>query len=289
MRVVYQGRRHSALRRVVNHWRTWAPHKRTKRRRLRDAQTQLTISKRSRLWQAFRQYTAKRRVSRQRTAIAFQHFRLATLHGRVQQWAHILDIKDAFEQLASGFEEGVVQRRAVRMLQWWREWLQLQKQKYDREEGNWNHMAAYKALRCLAVWQGLVARRQQLMELEQIGQQISVLAAGRAAFRAWHEVVMLRKRHQDTMLAIITSVLRRQLLTAWSSWTTYVSRRQQQKDDLQEVVPFGRVSCAQACCCVVACPAFPSAHTGITARTAQPSWVAAWPEHHCNCWQFDPC
>eukprot|EP00878_Enallax_costatus_P046973 GHUV01057317.1.p1 GENE.GHUV01057317.1~~GHUV01057317.1.p1 ORF type:complete len:232 (+),score=46.88 GHUV01057317.1:496-1191(+) len=147
MRVVYQGRRHSALRRVVNHWRTWAPHKRTKRRRLRDAQTQLTISKRSRLWQAFRQYTAKRRVSRQRTAIAFQHFRLATLHGRVQQWAHILDIKDAFEQLASGFEEGVVQRRAVRMLQWWREWLQLQKQKYDREEGNWNHMAAYKALR----------------------------------------------------------------------------------------------------------------------------------------------
>lgn len=76
--------------------------------------------------------------------------RLAALHSHLQQWAQILDIKDAFEQLAGSFEEGVLQRRAGRMLQWWQEWLQLQKQKYDREKACWNHMAAYQALRYVA-------------------------------------------------------------------------------------------------------------------------------------------
>lgn len=41
------------------------------------------------------------------------------------------------------------------------------------------------------------------------------------------------------MLAIITTVLRGQLRTAWSSWTAYVSQKQQHKNDLQEVTLLG--------------------------------------------------
>lgn len=47
--------------------------------------------------------------------------------------------------------------------------------------------------------------------------------------------VELRKRHQAVMLAIITSVLRRQLSTAWSAWRSYTLRKRQQQQDLQEV------------------------------------------------------
>jgi hypothetical protein len=37
------------------------------------------------------------------------------------------------------------------------------------------------------------------------------------------------------MLAIVTSVLRRQLSTAWSAWRSYTLRKRQQQQDLQEV------------------------------------------------------
>jgi hypothetical protein len=45
----------------------------------------------------------------------------------------------------------------------------------------------------------------------------------------------LRKRHQAIMLAIVTSVLRRQLSTAWLAWRSYTLRKRQQQQDLQEV------------------------------------------------------
>jgi hypothetical protein len=45
----------------------------------------------------------------------------------------------------------------------------------------------------------------------------------------------LRKRHQAIMLAIVSSVLRRQLSTAWSAWRSYTLRKRQQQQDLQEV------------------------------------------------------
>jgi hypothetical protein len=47
--------------------------------------------------------------------------------------------------------------------------------------------------------------------------------------------VELRKQHQAIMLAIVTSVLRRQLSTAWSAWRAYTLRKRQQQQDLQEV------------------------------------------------------
>ncbi len=73
--------------------------------------------------------------------------RRSCLHKHLVQWAHILDIKDAFEQLAASFEEGLLSRRAVRMLHWWRDYLQLSKQRQEREQASIQYMAAFTTSR----------------------------------------------------------------------------------------------------------------------------------------------
>jgi hypothetical protein len=60
------------------------------------------------------------------------------------------------------------------------------------------------------------------------------------------------------MLAIVTSVLRRQLSTAWSAWRSYTLRKRQQQQDLQEVgaaCPFYMQLqvCTMQCCCRSTC------------------------------------
>jgi hypothetical protein len=59
------------------------------------------------------------------------------------QWAYILDIRDAFEQLADAFLEGLLQRRAARMLTWWQRWVQQLQQQEQLQLDTCEHMEGF--------------------------------------------------------------------------------------------------------------------------------------------------
>jgi hypothetical protein len=59
------------------------------------------------------------------------------------QWVYILDIRDAFKQLADAFLEGLLQRRAARMLTWWQRWVQLRQQQEQLQLDTCEHMEGF--------------------------------------------------------------------------------------------------------------------------------------------------
>ncbi|KAF8062705.1 aldo-keto reductase 2 [Scenedesmus sp. PABB004] len=275
MRVVYRSRRHAALRRVsaapqsaapaarrtperrraradgpavapppppqaLRHWRLWAPAKRASRRRLRDAQAALGARERRRVWRVLRDYAAKRRAVNGAKRVAAQHFRRACLTKHLAHWGHALDIRAALEQLSDGAWERALARRGGAALAWWRRWVGLRQAREDLELHALEHMAGFTLGRCFGAWRGLVCRRAELAELEERCRRLSLLAAGRAALRAWQQLVALRRRHQAAMLAIATAVLRRQLSTAWAAWRGYVLRRREQRAQLAELAAHDR-------------------------------------------------
>jgi hypothetical protein len=69
--------------------------------------------------------------------------RRSCLQKHLAQWAYILDIRDAFGQLADAFLEGLMQRRAARMLTWWQRWLQLRQQQEQLQLDTCEHMEAF--------------------------------------------------------------------------------------------------------------------------------------------------
>lgn len=73
--------------------------------------------------------------------------RVCCLHSHLVQWAHVLDIKDAFEQLADTFYEGLLTRRAAAMLAWWRTWAQLRQEREQLQLDSCQHMEAFTASR----------------------------------------------------------------------------------------------------------------------------------------------
>lgn len=62
---------------VVRHWRSWAPAKRAKRRKLRDVQAALSCGERRRIWRVLRDYTVKRRAGNKLKMKARQNYRWA--------------------------------------------------------------------------------------------------------------------------------------------------------------------------------------------------------------------
>lgn len=73
--------------------------------------------------------------------------RTTCLCKHLRQWVHILDIKDAFEQLFDTYAEGVMQRKKDSMFRWWQRWILLQQEKYEQQERTETYMAAYKLVR----------------------------------------------------------------------------------------------------------------------------------------------
>eukprot|EP00775_Hariotina_reticulata_P009297 gene9297-9462_t len=198
MSLVYKSRRRSTLQHVLKQWREWAPVKRSKRRRLRDVQASLSSSKLLRTWHLLRDYTRSRRGKRAVKLQASQHFRHTCLYKGLKQWEHILSIQDAFEQLADTAREALLQGR------------------------------------CFQAWWSRLLRQQHLMELQQLGMQLSARAAARTGLRAWRKRTATQQRHQALMLDIATRVLKRYLSGAWSIWLRYTLRRRQQQLELLE-------------------------------------------------------
>eukprot|EP00879_Flechtneria_rotunda_P030398 GHRR01033026.1.p1 GENE.GHRR01033026.1~~GHRR01033026.1.p1 ORF type:complete len:401 (+),score=131.22 GHRR01033026.1:2106-3308(+) len=192
MRVVYQTRRNSMLKNAVRHWQHWAPAKRAKRRHLRDAQAALHSKEKSRVWRVLKDYMTKRQAKNRGTQTAKRHFRRIHLQKHLAQWAHILEIQDAFNQVADSSWAEVLARQAARMLRWWRQWQQQKHQMHGLLYAACQHMEGYTASRCLSVWRWCVLRRAELEVLQEKAEMMSARAAGRAGLKAWRVVSLAR-------------------------------------------------------------------------------------------------
>jgi hypothetical protein len=133
---------------VLHHWREWAPGKRSRRRRLRDAQATLRHRARQRLWAALSTYTVLRRSVRQRKATAVAHFRRTCLHNHLLQWASALELRAHLEDASVAARDSLLARRAVRMLRWWRMWLTEQRRRQEATLAAHDHMEALSQARC---------------------------------------------------------------------------------------------------------------------------------------------
>lgn len=133
---------------ALHHWREWAPGKRARRRRLRDAQATLRHRARQRLWAALSTYTVLRRSVRQRKATAVAHFRRTCLHKHLLQWASALELRAHLEDASVAARDSLLARRAVRMLRWWRMWLTEQRRRQEATLAAHDHMEALSQARC---------------------------------------------------------------------------------------------------------------------------------------------